>query len=193
MSALTPNDRVFEVNPNGHHDGSVVYRGHQIVCDMMGCCPPEGMRAVYFAWRETVRETPEGIMVNLAFDRDAPQAGVRSAMPRRGQLAVTAKADADFLLRVPGWAPRSAVRARRNGKPVDVCWGGPAMAYVLLPLAKQGETLEIVWPLVKFTQQVSHKIYGGTAERSYVYTWIGSTVTAVDPPGQWLPLYGARD
>jgi hypothetical protein len=76
---------------------------------------------------------------------------------------------------------------------VEVRWGGPAAAYILFPRAKQGDTLEITWPLVKFTQRVSHKIYGGTAERSYVYTWLGSTVTAVDPPGQWLPLYGGRD
>ena len=130
-------------------------------------------------------------MVNLAFDRDAPQAGVRWAMPRRGQLAVTAKADADFLLRA-GLGARSAVRASQRqarGCPLGRAGHG------LRPLSarKPGETLEIAWPLVKFTQRVSHKIYGGTAERSYVYTWIGSMVTAVDPPGQWLPLYGDRN
>ena len=47
---------------------------------------------------------------------------------------------------------------------------------------------------MKFTQRVSHKIFDGSVERTYTYTWIGSTVTAVDPPGEWLPLYnGAKD
>jgi hypothetical protein len=190
LSGLTPNDRIFAINPKGGHAGSVVYRGRTIVFDMMGCCPPEGMRALYFAWRDTVTETPEAVLVNLAFDRDAPKAKVVSQMPRKGQMTVTAKASANFLLRPPAWTPRSAVRASRNGKPIDVVWNGPAMAYVAFPKAKPGETLEIAWPLVKFSQRVVHKIYDGTVERAYTYSWVGSTVTAVDPPGEWLPLYG---
>jgi hypothetical protein len=190
LSAPTPNDRIFEVNPKGGHAGTVTYRDRRIVLDMMGCCPPEGMRAIYLAWRNTVVETPEGILVNLAFDRDAPQAEVVSQMPQQGRLAVTAKADADFFLRVPGWAPRSMVKASRGGAPVDVQWGGPAFAYVAFPKAKAGETLDIAWPLVKFTQRVSHKVFDGTVEHSYTYSWVGGTVVAVDPSGEWLPLCG---
>jgi hypothetical protein len=189
LSAVTPNDHVFEVRPKGEHAGAVAYHGHNIVLDMMGCCPPEGMRAIYLAWRDSVRESPEGILVNLCFDRDTPKAKVVSQMPRKGQLAVTAKADADFLLRPPGWTPRSAVRALRGGKPVVVTWGGPALAYVIFPKAKAGETLEICWPLVKFRQRVSHKIFDMTVSRSYTYSWIGSTIVGVDPRGPWLPLY----
>ncbi|MHB8957810.1 MAG: glycoside hydrolase family protein [Pirellulaceae bacterium] len=190
LSGLTPNDRVFEVRPNGEHAGTATYQGRKLVFDMMGCCPPEGMRALYLAWRDTVVESPEGVMVNLAFDRDAPKAKVISQMPRQGQMVVTARADGDFFLRVPGWAPRSAVKASRGGKPVEVQWGGPATAYAVFSQVKSGETLEISWPLVKFTQRVSHKIFDGSVERAYTYTWVGSTVTAVDPPGEWLPLYG---
>lgn len=203
LSGATPNDRIFELRRNGDHAGVVEYRGRKIVLDMMGCCPPEGMRALYLAWRDTVQETPEGVLVNLAFDRDTPKAKVVSQMPGKGEISVTAKADGDFLLRVPGWAPRSAVQARRDGKPTEVRWGGPAMAYVVFPQAKAGESINITWPLVKFTQRVSHRIYGGcldphgpvpdtVAERTYTYTWVGSTVVDVDPPGQWLPLYGNR-
>jgi hypothetical protein len=191
LSGLTPNDLIFETNPKGGHHGSVVYRGRKIVFDMMGCCPPEGMRALYLAWRDAVQETPEGVLVNLFFDRDAPKAKVVSQMPRKGQIAVTAKTDANFLLRPPGWAPRSLVKATRGGKPVEVQWGGPAFAYVVFPKVASGETLEIAWPLVKFTQRVKHKVFDGSVERAYTYTWIGSTATAVDPPGQWLPLYAA--
>ena len=193
LSGLTPNDWVFEVNPKGSHDGTVVYRGRKIVLDMMGCCPPEGMRALYLAWRDTVQETPAGVMVNLAFDRGMPNAKVASQMPRKGQMTVTAKAEADFLLRVPGWVPRSAVRASRDGKLVDVKWGGPAFAYVLFPKAKPGESLEITWPLVKFTQRVSHKIFDGTVECAYTYTWIGSTVTSVDCPGNGFRCTGEEN
>jgi hypothetical protein len=191
LSGPTPNDAIFELRPNGDHAGIATYRGRKVVLDMMGCCPPEGMRAVYYAWRDTVQETPDGVLINLAFDRDAPKAKVVSQMPHKGQLTVTAKASGDFLVRIPGWAPRSAVKATRDGKPVDVRWGGPAMAYVVFPQARQGESMEVTWPLVKFTQRVSHKIYGGAEERTYTYTWIGSTVVNVDPQGEWMPLYGA--
>ena len=98
LSGLTPNDRIFEVRPQGRtrRHGRLI-RGRKIVFDMMGCCPPEGMRALYLAWRDTVVETPEGVLVNLAFDRDAPKAKVVSQMPRQGQMTVTAKADGRFL------------------------------------------------------------------------------------------------
>jgi hypothetical protein len=191
LSAPSPNDRIFEANPKGSHAGIVDYHGRRIVLDMMGCCPPEGMRALYLAWKNTVVETPDGILVNLAFNRDTAKAKVLSQMPQQGQITVVAKADGNFLLRVPGWAPRSAVKSRRDGKPVEVRWGGPAMDYVVFQSAKVGETLEIAWPLVKFTQRVSHKIFDGTVSRTYTYSWVGSTVVGVDPPGEWLPMYGS--
>jgi hypothetical protein len=188
LSGPTPNDRIFELYPKGTHVGTVSYQGKTIVLDMMGCCPPEGMRALYLAWRDTVRETPEGVEVNLAFNRDTPAATVATEMPRKGQLTVTAKKAGNYLLRVPGWAPRSAAKMLRGGQPVDAAWGGPGKAYLVFSDVKPGEKLEITWPLVKFTQRVSHKIYAGE-QRSYTYTWVGSTVTWVDPQGQWLPLY----
>jgi len=188
LSALTPNDRVFEVNPHGQHHGSVSYRGQRIVLDMMGCCPPEGMRAIYLAWRETVHQSEGRVFVNLAFSRDAPQAKVISEVPRRGHLAVVAKVAADFFLRPPGWAPRSGVKARRNGEAVKVAWGGPAFAYVVFKRVRPGERLEIGWPLIEFTQRVAHKVFDGV-EHSYTYHWIGNLVVGVEPQGRWLPLY----
>ena len=139
----------------------------EIVCDMMGCCPPEGMRAVYFAWRDTVRETPEGIMVNLAFDRDAPQASVRSAMPRQGATRRHGEGRRRFS------AARAGLGASIGGagppqRQARGCLLGRA-GHGLRPLsagqagrnARNRLAAGEVYP-----SSVSHKIYGGTAERS---------------------------
>jgi len=41
---------------------------------MMGCCVPEGMRAIHTAWINTVTRDKTGVRVNMCFDRDAPEA-----------------------------------------------------------------------------------------------------------------------
>ncbi|MCL4545804.1 MAG: hypothetical protein M1118_14650, partial [Chloroflexi bacterium] len=189
LSALTPNDRVFAVPPGGQHFGAVGYRDRQLVLDMMGCCPPEGMRALYLAWANTVQPSVQGVLVNLAFDHDGPHATVRTEMPRLGRLQVTPKVAANFLLRPPSWTPRAQVQAWRNGRAVEATWGGPAHDYLVFAAARPGELLELSWPLVAFTQHVTYRPAYATQDDHYVYRWAGSTVVAVDPPGDWLPLF----
>lgn len=43
---------------------------------MMGCCPPEGMRAIYYAWRCTAEEKEDGMAIHLPYTVDAPGASV---------------------------------------------------------------------------------------------------------------------
>jgi hypothetical protein len=49
---------------------------------MMGCCSPEGMRAIWEAWNAIVEERQEGIFVNLAFTRQHPVADVQAYRPQ---------------------------------------------------------------------------------------------------------------
>jgi hypothetical protein len=198
LAALTPNDRVFEVRPGGGHGGLVEFQGRRLVMDMMGCCPPEGVRAIYLAWQNVLQPTPHGILVNLGFDHEAPEATVRSGLPREGRLIVRAKVASDFLLRPPSWAFRAELTAWRNSKPVEPYWGGPARDYLVFRAAQPGETLEIAWPLISFVQRSTERFLESVEpERwgwgdSYTFRWIGGTVASVEPPGRWLPLYGER-
>ena len=129
----------------------------------------------------------------------APAAAV-SGMPRQGRLCVTAKMGSDFWLRPPAWARREGVGARRRGAPVGVRWGGPADDYVAFRDAQVGEVLELTWALVRFRQRVTLEYMEHSDEDraafvdgpTYTYDWPGSTVTAVEPDGEWLPLYGGR-
>jgi hypothetical protein len=148
--------------------------------NMMGCCPPEAMRAIYIAWRNVVTESNEGVFVNLCFNRDAAEARVVSFAPNSGRMTVVAKKGADFFLRPPSWTPRQQVVVYRGAAKVEAKWKGD---YVKLENVKPDEELTIAYPLVGFRQSIS--VAGGT----YNYQWLGNTVLSVDPPGEGLPLF----
>jgi hypothetical protein len=147
---------------------------------MMGCCPPEAMRALAVAWRNVVTETEDGVFINLGFDRDAPKARVVSFAPSPGRLTVIARKAATFYLRPPSWAARDGVHAFRGSAEVPPVWKGE---YVTFRTVKPDQELTITWPLIRFKQTVSA---GGG---NYTYEWLGNTVVSVDPPGKGLPLF----
>jgi len=156
---------------------------------MMGCCPPEGMRALWEAWTGVVETNGSVVQVNLCLTRDHPAAQVKAYRPECGRLDVTAKRPGDYLLRVPSWAVRSAVQVRRNGTSADVDWGGPANAYVRCASVRSGDQLTVTWPVPVFSQTfVPLSATGGKAE--ITVRWIGNEVTGVAPRGQYLPMFG---
>ena len=97
-------------------------------------------------------------------------------------------------------APRERVEARRRGTPFEVRWGGPTGEYVAFPDAQATEVLELTWSLVRFRQRVTLEHMERSDEDraafvdgpTYTFDWTGSTVTAVEPEGEWLPLHGRR-
>ncbi|MHB0857212.1 MAG: hypothetical protein ACYC5M_06535 [Anaerolineae bacterium] len=159
---------------------------------MMGCCPPEGMRALWEAWRGVVEERPEGVFVNLGLQRDHPAAQVRAFQPEDGRLEVTARRNADLFMRPPAWAVREGVRLERDGQETPVTWGGPAAAYVVCQHAAQGERLAITWPVPTFTQNYVPTSVPGLEEMLRV-RWVGNTVVGVSPVGEYLPMFPAAE
>mgnify|MGYP001283942238 CR=1 FL=1 len=156
---------------------------------MMGCCPPEGMRALWEAWTSAVETNGNVVQVNLCLTRNHPAAQVKAYRPECGRLDVTAKRPGDYLLRAPSWAVRSAVQVRRNGTSVDVEWGGPANAYVRCASVHSGDQLTVTWPVPVFSQTfVPLSATGGKAE--ITVRWIGNEVTGVEPRGKYLPMFG---
>ena len=151
--------------------------------NMMGCCPPEAMRTLHIAWRNVVTESPEGVFVNLSFNRDAPQARVVSFAPGVGRLTVVAKTSADFLLRPPSWTLRNEVKAYRGGRQAPVVWKGD---YVKFEHAAKREELTITFPVLRFRQTVE------VAAQTYAYYWAGNTVTRVEPRAEVMPLFDGR-
>jgi len=183
--------------------------------DMMGCCSPEGMRALYTAWTNVVTESNEGVLVNLSFNRDAPAARVVSFAPEQGRLTVVAKRAGDFFLRPPAWAAnadRSAsgasaeVKGYRDGRSVPVEW---RRDYVVFKAAPAGQELSITYPLLSFRQQVEvpcadyaaewldqstlvQKRRGEAAGKRYLLYWLGNTVAGLEPQSPTLPILNPR-
>jgi len=147
---------------------------------MMGCCPPEGMRALHVAWRNVVTETPEGCFVNLSFNRDAPQARVLSFAPHVGRLSAIVKQPGAFFLRPPSWATRAQVKAYRETREIEPRWKGD---YIAFEDASPGEGLTITFPVPSFRQRVK------VLDQPYTYDWIGNTVVNVAPPAANFPLF----
>ena len=155
---------------------------------MMGCCPPEGMRALWETWNGIVEERPGGVLINMAISRDHSAAKVEAFRPEDGGIRVTVRKGSDFLLRPPAWAHREAVRLTRNGRDTPISWAGPANAYVDCPNATIGEQLILTGPCAVFQQTFVPKSVPGR-DRPLVVRWTGNRVDAVEPLGKYLPMF----
>ncbi|MSU61091.1 MAG: hypothetical protein EXS31_01640 [Pedosphaera sp.] len=160
---------------------------------MFGCCAPEGMRAIYTAWLNTIERRPKtsagpaGVYVNMSLNRESPWGRVVSFMPDEGRLTIKAAIREAFFLRPPHWAARTEVRAFIGTKRVFTDWVGD---YVRLQ-AKPGDELTITYPLMEFTHQVAG-LWKGRPNLQLTYQWRGNMVTSVNPPAKATPLFTSR-
>jgi hypothetical protein len=156
---------------------------------MMGCCPPEGMRGLWEAWRGIVEERSAGIFVNLAFSRQHPAATVTAYEPGAGRLDVQAQQGGTYFLRPPAWADPTGITLRCGETPVAIAWGGPANAYVVCPDVQPGDMLTLGWAAPRFTQAFVPQSVPGRSEKLIVQ-WLGNQVLGVEPCGRILPMFG---
>ncbi|NUQ65552.1 MAG: hypothetical protein HUU20_24045 [Pirellulales bacterium] len=155
---------------------------------MMGCCPPEGMRALWEAYRAVVEERDGSVLVNMAISRDHPAAKVTAYRPQDGRFDVAARKPGTFLLRVPAWADRPQVQLLRGGKPGQLTWGGDADAYLVCAEVAAGEVLTVSWPVPRFTQ-VFIPLSVPARNQPVTVRWVGNEVRSVEPRGQYLPMF----
>ncbi len=155
---------------------------------MMGCCPPEGMRALWEAWQGAVEETADGVFVHLGISRDHPAASVTAFRPQDGRLEVRARTKSTYFLRPPAWVQRGAVRLTRNDQPVPLSWGGTLEAYLVVPDMCPGDRLTLTYPVPFFTQRFTPTSVPDRKEKLGVQ-WVGNTVTGVEPHGQYLRMF----
>lgn len=166
----------------------VYYRDNAPQMNMMGCCPPEGMRALYLAWKHAVLERNGDVFVNMGLDLDAPSARVRSHAPQRGTTEVNAQKAATFHVRPPSWTQKDDILVSVNGKPAQADWHRGAVRFKNVQV---GDKLQIDYPLIRFTQR--QPIGFDRAEESYQVRWVGNDVEEVLPHGEYLPIFnGSR-
>jgi len=152
---------------------------------MVGCCVPEGMRALYTAWKESVTSDAEGVTVHLSFTRETPEVSVYSWLPDYGRLTITMKRPGSLRVRVPTWARSAQVLAscNRNALPLII-----RDEYLCVTDLLAGDVINFAFDLPAFTQQLA---IGGNpvTQRSVSYTWRGNTITGISEPGEAFPLY----
>ena len=147
---------------------------------MQGCCADSTLRASHAIWTETVTGNEQETRVNLAFNRESPLVRVISSLPHRGELNIEVRKAREVLVRVPEWADKSAVRAFRNRKPIELHWEG---SYVRFSNLRPGQQLTITYPLRE--AEIRERIHGVT----YVELWRGNTIVDIQPRGKWIPMY----
>ncbi len=188
ISAMTPNDYVFEVEKGKTHFGMVEHKGKNIVFDMMGCCPPEGMRSIYYAWKYAQQTDDSGVTVYIPIDSETDSAKVETNLPNEAKIAVTMKTSASLKVRVPSWVNRESVTVTINGEKADFSFKGTANNYVCLEELNIGDVVIVEYELVDFYQKITVN-YCGLEPKEYTYHWIGNTVASVEPKGEYLPIY----
>ena len=154
---------------------------------IFGCCVPEAMRALHTAWSTVLTTQKSQVLVNTSFDRDAEEAKVVSFLPSEPRLTVQVKKPADYLVRIPSWSKRDEVSAYRDGRRVELQWGGPGLAYVRFAQARQGEELTVRYPLAQFSQKVDFA-FAERPDLRFQIDWSGNSVVAITPHAAQLPL-----
>jgi len=159
--------------------------------EMFGCCAPEGMRAIYTAWRQTIARrpasglAPAGVYVNLCLNRASEWGQVVSFMPAAGRLTVKAGVRDTFFLRPPGWATPAQVRAFVNGEAITVDWQGGYVCFAGQP----HDELTLTYPLISFTQQVSGLWPDCRPDLTMTFHWLGNMVLSAEPAPTHTPLF----
>jgi hypothetical protein len=151
---------------------------------MMGCCPPEGMRSLYFAWANTVVDKGENVFVNMSLDRDSNSCEVKTFAPKQGRLEVCARKNATFHLRPPSWAPQKNIQVYVNDNVMKPDWSGQ---YIRFRNIKSGDKLRIDYQMPEFTQRVP--VGYDRSEDIYHVRWIGNDVIGISPEGKYLPIF----
>jgi hypothetical protein len=154
---------------------------------MFGCCVPEAMRALHTAWSTVMTKQDGDVFVNTSFDRESEDAKVVSFLPTESRLTVKAKKAEDFLVRAPSWTRRENVRAYRDGRAIELEWGGPGLAYVRFAAARSGEELTVCYPLAIFSQQVDFS-FAQRPDLQFELGWAGNSVVSITPSAAQLPL-----
>ena len=155
---------------------------------MMGCCPPEGMRGIWEAWRWGVVERGNDVLVNLALSREHPAARVTAYRPEDGRFEVAALKSGRFLLRPPAWASSEQVSLTRNGVEQPVAWSGDGNAYVVCPDVQPEDVLRLQWPVPSFRQTFHPTSVEGCCD-PVTFDWVGNQVTGVTPRSRHLSMF----
>ncbi len=171
LGAVGINDRLF----------------NDIQMDMMGCCSPEGMRAIHSAWENTVHKDHDCVSIDLNFTVRTEHADVDSLLPNTGGVRIYAKTAGTYQIRCAPWAKTEKITVFLNDDRIGFELTDDG--YAVVPDVKNGDRILVSYPVECFLQTMSVKNENKKPDRVIQVTWRGSTVTDVKPHGKYLPFY----
>jgi hypothetical protein len=147
---------------------------------MVGCCTGNGARALYYVWKNIVREKEGRLKVNLLLNRASRWADVDSYIPYEGRVDIHMKTTEELFVRIPEWVQPDQVRFEIGKKNIPLMWSG---RYASPGKVAGGHSVVVRFPIAETT--VRERI--GSLDVSLVLR--GSTVVAISPGGKYRPLY----
>jgi hypothetical protein len=157
-------------------------RGYPLTSGMMPACVGEMSRAFYLVWDRMLEKRGDGLTVHCLMNRASEDVDVYSHIPYQGKVEIKARRNLGKLrLRIPEWVRGvDPMECRINGKVVKF---EIERRYVVLPKVKAQDLVAFTFPIT--TRTVKEKI----GEGEYTMEIKGNTVVAIDPPGNYYPLY----
>jgi hypothetical protein len=155
---------------------------------MMGCCPPSGMLALYYIWKAIVRKVDNSIYINMSITARTKYADIISDYSSKDRLVITAHIDSNFYVRPPVWAKKIDIRVYLNRREISTHWSGYGAEYIKVENVKKGDKICLYYPLISFKQTFTANSVLSNSEKTTVL-WIGNNVISIVPKGKFLPIY----
>jgi hypothetical protein len=158
---------------------------------MMQCCNAAGTRGLYDLWRYAAVSLPAQpgrpahVRVNLRLSVENEAVRVVSSEPKQGRLDITPTRDARIEVCLPEGETQAWI-ANADGSRAML---KTARGFAVFEAAA-GETVQVTYPLVE-REGILH---AGPPENRLECggRWRGETLIAVEPPGEYYPLYRLR-
>ena len=167
---------------------------HRDSAGIQQCCTGNGSRTVSLVWQNIATANDNGnddgnddeLKVNLLLNRADPDFDVFSYLPYEGKVRVAAKRDFNKVwIRIPGgFTSGIAVKIVDGGNRSANRWEG---RYLNVGALAAGRTVEVTFPNPTNTTDVT------VNDETLTVSKRGSTVVALDPPGEGCGLYQQRD
>jgi hypothetical protein len=144
---------------------------------VMQCCTGNATQGLYYAWEGALREVGDRATVNLLLNRAGRLVDVDSFLPYQGRVLIRNHAASRVSIRVPGWAPRRAVRLMVNNIDRTPDWVGQ---YLLVADLNPGDIIELGFPVKETTSRYTVNARSKD-ETVYTCTFRGSTLVDIGP------------
>lgn len=125
-------------------------------------------------WTHILTRKNGNQQLNLLFDAENESVSVKSHLPKLGSIEISAKTDVQFMVRIPEWVDRRSIVIKLNSKKIKNVFQGD---YLSISDLRQGDKALIKFDVPCKTE--SERVDGTT----YVTTWIGNQLIAIDPKG----------